>query len=812
MFFPRRTTAIAAMLALAAQFAGMGPVLAAETFVLPTTSQPAVQGMALSPEDATRSVAPRAPGGAGSVAGAEAAVETIAVPKPEEEPLSAMENFFAKAPGLGGPPLRQFGYEMFLGMMGSGVTADTTVPPDYPLGPGDEIVINVPMSTQEIRAIVGRDGTIFIPNFGTLSLAGQTLDGFQKNLRARAKGSGISVRLAKLRTLTVYLSGRVRRPGSYTVNALSTVPTLFQMAGGVAKNGTLRRIQLNRRGKVVTTFDFYDFLLGGKSAGNLRLESGDIVYVPTAGAQVGIAGTVRNPAIYELEGPTSIQQAMTLAGGLMPYALTRQALLQRVRPNVGREVRELDLDKHKTRATPLLDGDLLIFKGVLDRVENGVEIAGYVERPGLYEIREGTRISELIGSKVELKPETYLDAAQIRRETGPDRHIEVVAFNLGKALAGDKASDLALRPRDVITIYSLKEYDANPEVKIYGAVLRPGSFRVYPKMRVSTLIQMAGGLLPEADGTEGELSRTVIKDRKATVERSSFSPLNALGGDTAADVLAQRGDAILIKAASNYRQVRVVEVAGEVARPGSYGLVEGERMSSLIERAGGFTRRAYLAGSILTRESVQKLQQQQIADLADKLEQSLLVAQVRPTGSGEDAAQKLQSLVLRQDLLDRLRKTNATGRVVVAVAEPERMHSSRNDIQLEAGDRLYVPPINETISVLGAVYAPNAFKHDPDMSVEDYLKLAGGATRQGDFDNLYVVRADGQVHSLQNYQEPFLLVFRRNLLGSRLNAGDTIIIPDKIDYRDPLVDVGRITSILAQSATTAGVLYGIFKP
>ena len=238
--------------------------------------------------------------------------------------------------------------------------------------------------------------------------------------------------------------------------------------------------------------------------------------------------------------------------------------------------------------------------------------------------------------------------------------------------------------------------------------------------------------------------------------------------------------------------------------------MEGEHLSSVIERAGGFTSRAYRPGSVLTRESVRVQQQQQISDLADKLEESLAITQARPTGPDEDLASRQFSLAARRDLLERLRKTSASGRVVVKVADPAHLRSSQDDLQIEDGDRFYVPPINETISVLGAVFAPNAFKHGPDLTVADYLRLAGGASKQGDLDNLYVVRADGQVHALQNYYESFLLVFRRNLLASRLNPGDTIIIPDRLDFRDPLVDVGRITQILAQSATTAGVLYGIF--
>ncbi|MBI6545311.1 MAG: SLBB domain-containing protein, partial [Cyanobacteria bacterium NC_groundwater_1444_Ag_S-0.65um_54_12] len=325
------------------------PGFAVDTFALPSVSQPAVRTLTLAPE--------------GSVAPQETPAKAAAQALPEE-PLSAMEEFFSRAPGLEGPPLRQFGYEMFRGLLvGGNTVSDTSVPDDYPLGPGDELIFNVPLSTQEIRAVVSRDGTIFIPSFGTLSVTGQSLGKFQAAMRARARGAQVTVRLGKLRMVTAYLAGRVRRPGSYLVGALSTISTLLEAAGGVSKNGSLRHIELRRHERPVVIFDFYDFLLKGQNAGNVRIEAGDIIFVPTIGPQVAIAGNVRQPAIYEIKGGATLAESLRLSGGPLAQAYTQRILLQRIKANTGRELREIDVKDALLNQLRVQDGDLLIVDG-----------------------------------------------------------------------------------------------------------------------------------------------------------------------------------------------------------------------------------------------------------------------------------------------------------------------------------------------------------------------------------------------------------------------------------------------------------------
>ncbi len=816
---PLCKSSVAMLVSMALVSVPMLPVMAAETYVVPSMSRPAIKaypGAAVpgSTDPSEGMYFPTYPTGMpmGTSSASfmppysDEATASLNVQAPSDTSLSAMERFFASAPGLEGAKLRQFGYDTFQGeLAGGNVTSESGVPGTYPLGPGDELILNAPLSTEELRAVVDRNGKIFLPGRGLISVAGMTLDQFQTMMRG-GKGSQVSVRIGRLRSMTVYLSGRVARPGSYTVNALSTVTTLLQMAGGVSKNGSLRQVQIRRGGKTVATFDVYDFLLKGSSSGNLRLEAGDIVFVPNIGPQVAVAGTVRQPAIYEIKPGTTAAEAIALSGGMLPQAFTERVQLQRVAPNTGREIRTMDFTQAAAQGTSVKDGDLILIDGVLDRVENGVTLKGNVERPGWYEIKSGTRVSDVIGALSELKTESYFDYAQIEREVGEDRHIEIIPFNLGKALAKDVSADPILQARDSITVFSLEEFRNVPEVEIHGAVMRPGKYRLYPNMRLAELISLAGGMLPEADRQSAELTRTQVIDSYVKSNRFQLSPAAAIRGAEQDNMSLAKDDVVLIHKVPNFHKTWTVEIAGEVMRPGTYSILEGETLSQLLERAGGFTPRAYPAGASFTRESVKTLQQMQMQTLADRIEQSLTSLQFKET----DNAKMATSMAAQQELVKRLRNTEATGRIVVELDNPNRMRAEDHDMVLSNGDKLYVPSRNDTISVLGAVYSPNALRHSKGMTVAQYLNEAGGATSVGDMNNLYVIRADGKVHALSNYREGWW-IFRKGLMSSQLNPGDTIIVPEKVEWVDHWGDFLKSSAAIAQILTSGALMYNAFK-
>lgn len=728
--------------------------------------------------------------------------------------LSSFERLLADSMEPIVSQLKQYGYELFSGAPSTFAPVDDMpATEDYPVGPGDEIIVSAvsPRRSGDYSLVVNRDGTIFYPGIGTIPVAGLTYDKMSAMLTQKIKGGAadmrLSIRMGKLRSIRVIIVGRVKKPGAYTISALSNLSNALIASGGPTKEGSLRNIQVKRGNSVATTFDFYEFLMRGNSSKDIRLQTGDVIMVPDSGPLVALAGNVKIPAIYELKGKTSLQEALALAGDVTPSADLKKIQIERFDSNLSRKIFDVDASNTKQASgTFLQNGDLVKIFSINQNLVNGVFLQGNVMRPGWYEIKQGTRISQVIDSALVLKPESYLDYARIEREVGITRHIEIVPFDLGKALRKEPANDLVLHPRDKITIFSLGDFQNLPEVEIYGAVLRPGKYRLYPNMRLAELISAAGGMLPEADRGNGELTRTQVIDRYVKQSRQVISPVEALKGGEKENLLLANHDVVLIHKVPNYHKTWTVEIGGEVMRPGTYSILEGETLSQLLDRAGGFTPRAYPDAAVFTRESVKALQQVQLQTLADRIEQSLMTLQLKAKDNQTMAA----SIATQDELAKRLRKTEASGRIVVDLDTPNRMRQDGNDLILNHGDRLYVPPKNDTISVLGAVYTPNALRHSSHMTVEDYLKAAGGATQAGDMGNVYVVRADGQVHSITNYTEGWW-IFRRNLMASKLNPGDTIIVPEKVEWNDFWGDFLKNSGAVAQILTSGALLWNTFK-
>ncbi|MEB3299628.1 MAG: SLBB domain-containing protein, partial [Candidatus Sericytochromatia bacterium] len=622
-----------------------------------------------------------------------AQVPSAPAPEATPEPLSAVERYFAT--GLD-KPLRQYGFRALAQPPGTGAVSEADVPEDYPLGPGDQVILDVPMLTTPLEAVIARDGTVFLPGTGPVVLAGLTMLGAEQALRKRARGAAIKLRLGRLRQISVVLAGRVLQPGLHAVPAVTSMLGLLQRAGGVQKTGSLRRIQIQRGNRRVATIDLYGLLLQGQGS-DVRLLPGDTVFVPESGPMVAVAGEVREPAIFEMLPGETLGRALAMAGGPLPGGFLQGASLLRMGKGDGREVRTLDLTREADAGLKVRDGDLLQLQAAVAELANGVELRGYVYRPGPRAWAAGLRVSDVLGSVGLLRPDTWLGHALIERERGTDRHRELLSFDLGRALEKDPEHDKVLEPRDILTVYARRDFEREPTAQVSGAVLRPGAYRVYPGMRLSQLLEAAGGLAPEADHAAAELTRRRIEGRAQVAERFTVRPQMALAArGTLVDVPVMRDDALRVKQVENFRNQRNVEIQGEVAQPGTYTLLEGDTLASLIERAGGYRDRAFLQGAVFTREQVRRVQRVQLDNLTRKLEAELSAEAGKLTSSGQAAA---SAQAAKQALVAALRAQEVTGRVVVQLDEPLKMRREGYDLLLEDGDTLYVPPPNETMAV-----------------------------------------------------------------------------------------------------------------
>jgi protein involved in polysaccharide export with SLBB domain len=613
--------------------------------------------------------------------------------------------------------IRQFGYGLFRLSPSTFAPVDSVpVGPEYVLGPGDEIRITVWGKIEGLwNLVIDRDGNISIPKVGTIGVTGLTFrelkEALHKEFSKYFTGFEMNVSMGALRTISVYVVGNANRPGAYTISSLSTLINALFEAGGPGKNGTMRDIQLKRNGKIIVNFDLYDFLLKGDKTKDIRLMPEDVIFIPSVGPLVGIAGSVNNPAIYELKGEITISQLIEMAGGLSDIAFSGRVQIERIIDNTRQIVFDDDLDKVK---------------------------------------------------------------------------------------------DVTVQSGDSVKIFPVVQ--DKRVVRLSGAVQREGEYGFKPGMTVRDLILMAGGLKYYAYNKEAELTRVYVTDRGPETEKIIIEPEKAMAGDPEDNILLKEEDYLFIRTIPEWKLYQTVTISGEVNFPGTYTIKKGERLSSLIERAGRFTDKAYLRGTLFTRERVRDLQQRQLDEMVERLERELLgagAAEIATAISPEEARIKEFEIRQKKEFVAKLRTVKVKGRMVLKITEPEKLKNTSYDIELEEGDSLFVPTNPMTVQVIGSVYNQTAFIYERSKGYKHYIDLAGGYTENADDDNVYMLKIDGTAVKLGGG----LFSFARNV---QVESGDTIVVPEELEKIAWMREIKDLSQILYQIAVTAGVLIVAF--
>ncbi len=720
--------------------------------------------------------------------------------------------------------LKPFGYDLFEGSPSTfAPVSDIQVPMDYLVGPGDTLKIqlygNEP-ATYELT--VGRDGRVNFPKLGPIMVSGMTFDRARQAIEDRVQqqliGSRVSVTMGDLRSIRVFVLGEAEKPGSYTVSGLSTMTNALFVSGGVKKIGSLRNIELRRNGKLITVLDLYDLLLHGNTNHDQQLMPGDVIFIPPIGRTVSIYGAVRRPAIYELKGEKSVEEVVEIAGGLMPDADGKLVQLERIQPSRQREMINIDLTSSSGRTAAVDNGDKLRIPAIRPTLENSVVLSGYVFRPGSFEYHPGLRLSNILQSFDELRPDADKRYVMIRREVPPEERVEVISANLERALAArGSAADPELRPRDKIIVFDLSasrerivapvirdlELQASPDhpaqvVSIDGQVKAPGRYPLEVAMRVSDLIRAGGSLDDSAYLGEAELTRYEIVNGSA--RQTALIPLNLAAirrGDAGADIKLQPYDTLVIKITPQWEEPGTVVVKGEVRYPGTYPIHRGETLSSLLARVGGFTDLAFVEGSVFIREELKTREKDQLTLLTDRLQRDLAALSLEAislsaaTSNAAGAQTSAQGLAIGQQLLVQLRQTKPVGRLVIDLNKVVKGKAS--DVLLRDGDKLLIPKLSQEVTVLGEVQNPTSHVFRAGLTRDDYIARSGGATQLADGKRIYVVRANGDVVSGQRTGW-----FRRSQ-SVEIRPGDTIIVP---------LDTERVRALpLWQAVTT--IIYNL---
>jgi len=704
--------------------------------------------------------------------------------------LQSLRDLYTQVPEQSSK-LRRFGLDVFLdrGLATRQMSIDIPIGPDYILGTGDGLVINLWGGvSQSLSRTIDREGKIVLPEAGTIVVAGLSLERAESLIRStlgeQFRDAKVAVTIARLRTVRVYVVGDVQRPGAYDIISLSTPLNALYAAGGPTSLGSFRVARHYRGKELIREADLYDFLLHGVRPDTERIEDGDTILVPPVGRQVAVAGMVKRPAIYELRDETKLSELLNDAGGLLASAALTHITIERIEAQGHRTTLNLNLPEGSTAESSrkvldtfaIQDGDRVMVAPILPYSEKVIYVEGHVVRPGKFPYRDDMKLNEVLRSYQDLLPEPA-DRGEIIRLMPPDLRPEAIDFNIPEVLAGD--DQIHLQPFDTIRVVGRYEADG-PKVQVHGEVLHPGTYPLSQGMTAAQLVRMAGGFNRSALLDDADLTSYQVKDGKQVLGRRDNINIGEAvkEANSAADVLLKPGDVLTIHQISGWNDIgSSVTLNGEVTYPGSYGLQEGERLSSVLKRAGGFRTTAYPSGAVLVRNQVKELEDKSRNELIHQIETTSAGAKLAPSLSAQDDAATLQLLIQQQkEVVERLRSQPAIGRLVIKInSDIASWEGTTADVELRSGDVLTIPKKPGFVLVSGQVYNASAITFVPGKSANWYLKHAGGSTEGGNLKEVLVIRANGIVVGRRSGEW-----YDSGVLETKLEPGDVVVVPQKV--------------------------------
>lgn len=738
-----------------------------------------------------------------------------------------------------GRKLPIFGYNLFRSVPTTFAPLDRVpVPADYQIASGDEIFIRAWGSVDiSYRAIVDRNGDIYIPRVGQIHLDGVRYRDLYNVVNAGVAQSfrnyQLNVSIGQTRSIQVFVVGQAKRPGSFTVSSLSTLLNALFATGGPTIKGSLRNIELRRNDQVVTTFDLYDLLLRGDKSKDVALQPGDIIYIPPASRLAAVAGSVNNPAIYEVKEGNTLNDLLNYAGGLATTAAGQTVLVERITDKLVRSVDQFRLDTEGLRR-PIKDGDLVNVLPLSKRFENAITLRGNVAVPGRYPYHEGMKVKDLIPDRQALITNQYwlnqqalLNPERMREETAsrtavsssdvtrPQPATQPTQQNGSTYTPPGTVPQTTVAPAPQVSIpsqsaaqYSLPSLTPQyPQLPSGGTGIDRGV--TVPLRTQESLQNEIHRTAPDINWDYAVIQR--LNQNDLTSELIPFNLRRAIDEPNSDQNIALKpGDVVTIFSQADLQvpiaqQSKFVRIEGEVRQAGVYKINPGETLRSFVARVGGLSDHAYLFGSVFTRESTRIAQQRKMDEAVNRLgldverAASIRAQNLSSPEEGIGLASRIDS---QRRLVQSLRAVRATGRIVLDLKPDAGGIDALPDLVLEDGDRLFVPYAPSTVTVIGAVYNENDFIFKPGRRIRDYLHQSGGATRSADTGRVYVIRADGSVSGKQSGSGWLSASFE----GQRLNPGDTIVMPEKLNQIGFIRNLKDYTQIFSQFALGAAAI------
>ena len=665
-------------------------------------------------------------------------------------------------------------------------SVNIATPLNYRLGPGDEVIIDIWGASQNtIRQQISPDGTINIQKIGPVNLNGLTIaeanDYLKKTLNKIYNGlnntndptSDIRLTLGSIRTIQINVMGEVVQPGTYSLSSFSTVFHALYRAGGVSDIGSLRNVQLVRNGKNIATIDVYQFIMKGHIQDDIRLQEGDVVIVPAYDVLVKIDGKVKRPMRFEMKKDENLSTLISYAGGFDADAYTRS--LRVVRQN-GQEyevntVKDLDYSVYKMR-----NGDVVTAEAILNRFTNKLEIRGAVYRPGIYQLNgKLNTVRELVNEAQGLTGDAFLNRAVLYRQR-EDLTTEVIPVDI-KAIMDGTSQNIILAKNDILYIPSIHDLEDRGDVVIHGEVAKPDSYPYADNMTLEDLIIQAGGLREAASVVRVDVSRR-IRNPHSTVDNDTigrtytFSLKEGFVVDGTPGFVLQPYDEVYVRRSPGYQAQQNVVVEGEILFGGSYAMTSREeRLSDLINKAGGTTNYAYLRGAKLTRVATEG-EKKRMGDVIRLMSRQLGEAMMDSLGVRVE-----DHFTVGIDLEK-------------AIANP----GSASDLVLREGDVVFIPKNTNTVTINGAVMVPNTVSYIAGKNIDYYLNQAGGYSDNAKKSKKFIVYMNGQVTKVKGSGK------------KQIEPGCEIIVPSKSKKRTNMGEIlGYATSFSSLGMMIASI-------
>lgn len=668
-------------------------------------------------------------------------------------------------------------------------------PSDYIIGPDDEIGIDIyGFSEASYRLKVSPDGNLLVPNVGIIAVNGLNMEQAKEKIKNRLSKvytglqsgvTSVNISLGNIRSIRVIITGEITKPGTYTLPSVATVFNALYSSGGPNENGSMRQIQLIRNGQVKARIDVYDFLMNGSFKNNIRLQDQDVIHVPTYENKIKIIGAVKREGYFEIKNNEHLDDAISFAGGFNDKAFRNRIKITR---NTTTEKRIEEVTTTSFSQFSLQSGDEILVDEILNRYENRVQIQGAVFRPGAFELTAGLTLKALLQKAEGLKEDAFLNRGFITR-TKADLTTEIINFETHKIINGN-AKDIILVKEDVVLIPSMFDLKESYQLEINGAVRKPGTYKYADNMSLEALIILAGGFKEGATPKRIEIARR-IRNTQSLQDTSTLAQLFYVDieGDLKQSTnlfSLQPFDIVSVRQAPGYQKQKTIQIEGEVLFPGNYILTnKNERISGLIQRAGGITSSAYLKGASLQRNNrtenhteinKETIKKEQIENLQ------------KATNDSVDLDFNKVSL-----------KNNYVGIDLPSILKKP---GSRHDLLLEDGDIIFVPKLLQTVRVSGEVLSPSSIVYQPRISFKNYIRKAGGYSPKGMKKHAYIVYANGSIASTKRYL--FFNVY------PHVQPGAEIFIPTKEERKNRL-STSEIVAITTGLATIATLIFSITR-